>query len=394
MMYFSFILSPLVYALLGLSLCLIALIVVWYARRYCALRRCAMRCCNSEAGPHEGLAAATVVVYAHNDGAYLERFLPYLLNQNYPEYEVIVVNDSSVDNTAEVISNMLTRYDNLRQTFIPEGSRNVSRRKLAIMLGVKAARHELIVVTNANCCPPGPDWLMLMCRNFTPETDVVIGYSRPRYKKDRRFGRNYRVYDNVTDSVQYLSSDINGYPFRGTNDNLAYRRGTFFANNGFHRSLMLHYGDDDIFVNEIANAENTRVELCPDAIVTAYFDNYSQIHSELKLRHDFTAKRLRRWPFITSSIISFCQYANVAALAAAVALDYRNIFTVALAAMLLLALWITLICLFRGNARRLKAPRLHLGVPFYTYLRPIVNALYALRGYRMRESNFTWQRLK
>ena len=391
MISFSIILSPLVYGLLAFSLLLTVVIVVWHVRRYSAVRRCVAASGSDVA---ESLAPATVVVYAHNDGACLKRFLPYLLNQNYPNYEVIVVNDSSVDNSAEVISEMIANYDKLRQTFIPEGSRNVSRRKLAIMLGIKAARNELIVVTNANCCPPGPDWLMLMCRNFTPDTDVVIGYSRPRYKKDHKFGRNYRVYDNVTDSVQYLSSDINGYPFRGTNDNLAYRRSSFFANNGFHRSLMLHFGDDDLFVSEIARADNTRVELCPDSIVTAFHDNYSAVHSELKLRHDFTAKRLRRWPFISSSLISLCQYANVAALAAAVALAWCNVWVAGAAAVLLFSLWITLICLFRGNARRLKAPRLHVGVPFYIYLRPIVNAFYAIRGYRMRESNFTWQRLK
>lgn len=389
---FSIILSPIVYGLLALSLVLTAGIVVWHFRRYRAVRKCAAAC--AEEDNEVTLSPATVVVYAHNDGAYLEKFLPYLMNQNYPEYEVIVVNDSSVDNSSEVISQMLTRYDNLRQTFIPEGSRNVSRRKLAIMLGVKAAKHELIVVTNANCCPAGQDWLLLMCRNFTPDTDVVIGYSRPKYKKDRKFGKNYRVYDNVTDSVQYLSSDVNGYPFRGTNDNLAYRRSAFFANNGFHRSLMLHYGDDDLFVSEIANAENTRVELNPDAMMTACYGNYKAVHAELKLRHDFTAKRLRRWPFVSSSLISAMQYANVAALAAAVALDCHNLFIIGAAVLIFVLLWTVLIALFRGNAGRLKAPKLHIGIPLYAYMRPLVNALYAVRGYRMRESNFTWQRLR
>ena len=97
---------------------------------------------------------------------------------------------------------------------------------------------------------------------------------------------------------------------------------------------------------------------------------------------------------ISSSLISLCQYANVAALAAAIALAWCNVWVACAAAVLLISLWVTLICLFRGNARRLKAPKLHVGVPFYVYLRPIVNALYAIRGYRMRESNFTWQRLK
>lgn len=389
---FSIILSPWVYGLLALSLLMTIIIVWWTTHRYRTVRRCVSSCEYDDG--ETAAVKASVIVYAHNDGVYLERFLPYLLNQNYPDYEVIVVNDSSIDNTSEVISEMLTQYGNLRQTFIPEGSRNVSRRKLAIMLGVKAARGEVIVVTNANCCPASAEWLRLMCRNFDDNTDVVIGYSHPKYKKDRKFGKHYRVYDNVTDSVQYLSSDINGYPFRGTNDNLAYRRSAFFANNGFHRSLMLHYGDDDLFVSEIANADNARVELNPDAMMTAYYANYKAVHAELKLRHDFTAKRLRRWPFVSSSLISLCQYINIVAIVTAIVCDYHNLFTIAVAVLMLIALWTTIIMLFRGNAKRLKAPLLHIGVPFYAYLRPLVNALYALRGYRMRESNFTWQRLK
>lgn len=391
-MHFSILLSEEVCALLGVALVLCVAVIVWTARRHNAIKRAVAASENDETT--DTLAPATVVVYCHNQGAQLQRFLPYLLNQNYPKYEVIVVNDSSIDNTAEVISNFLVEYSNLRQTFIPDGSRNVSRRKLAIMLGIKAAHNELIVVTNANCCPAGPNWLMSMCRNFAEGTDVVIGYAAPRYKKDKRFGANFRVYDTVTESVQYLACDVNGYPFRGTNCNLAYRRSTFFANNGFQRTVMLHYGDDDLFVSEIANADNTRVELSSDSMMTVFYNDYKAEHAELKLRHAFTAKQLRRWPFISSSIISACQYLAMGAMAAAVALDWRNILTISTAAVLLIAYWTTIIMLFRGNAKRLKAPKLHIGVPFYSLWRPVVNMRYTLKGYRLRETNFTWQRLK
>ena len=111
MISFSIILSPLVYGLLAFSLLLTVVIVVWHVRRYSAVRRCVAASGSDVA---ESLAPATVVVYAHNDGACLKRFLPYLLNQNYPNYEVIVVNDSSVDNSAEVISEMIANYDKLR----------------------------------------------------------------------------------------------------------------------------------------------------------------------------------------------------------------------------------------------------------------------------------------
>ncbi len=393
MMQFSLTISPVVCALLGVALLLSIVIIVWKSRRRSAVKRASQASEEASEGV-EGLAPATIVVYAHNNGAHLQRFLPYLLNQNYPKYEVIVINDSSVDNTAEVISDFLMQYPNLRQTFIPDGSRNVSRRKLAIMLGIKAARYELIVVTNANCCPAGPNWLLNMCRNFKDGTDVVIGYSHPRYKGDKVFGKNFRVYDNVTDSVQYLASAVNGYPYRGTNDNLAYRRSTFFANNGFQKTVMLHYGDDDLFVSEIANADNTHVELSSDSMMVSYRTDFKAEHAELKLRHDFTAKSLCRWPFITTGFISAAHYVVLGCLIAAVALSFKQILPFAIALVILLSLWITLIVQFRANARRLKAPRLLFGIPFYALWRPLVNLKFKMRGRTMRESNYTWQRLR
>lgn len=392
MMHFSLALSVEVYALLAAAFVLCLTVIVWTSRRYLAIKRAANESENAETP--ETLLGASVVVYARNHGVYLKNFLPSLLNQDYPNYEVIVVNDASDDDTANVISNFLVEYKNLRQTFVPENSRNVSRRKLAIMLGVKAARNELIVVTNGNCCPAGADWLRRICRNFTEGVDVVIGYAHPRYNKDKRFGAGFRVYDSITETVQYLASDVNGYPIRGTNCNLAYRRSAFFANNGFQKNVMLHFGDDDIFVSEIANADNTRVELSEDSMMTACYNNYRNAHDDLKLRHAFTARMLRRWPFVSSSIISACQYLGLACLAAAVAFDYLNITTIVAAAVILIAYWAVLIILFRGNAKRLKAPRLHISVPFYSLIRPLVNCYYTIKGIRVRESNFTWQRLK
>ena len=126
MMHFSILLSLEVCVLLGAALLLCVVVVVWTARRHNAIKRASAA--SESAETTDTLAPATVIVYCHNQGAQLQRFLPYLLNQNYPKYEVIVVNDSSIDNTAEVISNFLVEYSNLRQTFIPDGSRNVSRR--------------------------------------------------------------------------------------------------------------------------------------------------------------------------------------------------------------------------------------------------------------------------
>lgn len=389
---------PDVWALALLATALVASVatVVMQARRCYAVRRAAQGTVCAEDG-HQPTLKATIVVYAHNDATNLERFLPYLLNQDYPDFEVIVVNGCSTDNTPEIMARFQAQYGaiRLRQTFVPESSRNVSQRKLAIMLGVKAALGDIIVVTNANCRPDGPQWLGMMCSKMVPGTDVVIGYAHPNYKKDRSAGRGYRVYDIVSESVQYLSCAMRGHAMRGTNSNLAYRRSAFFANNGFSKTMSLHYGDDDLFVSELAAAGGVRVQLEPEAVMTVYHKHPKRSHHELKLRHGFTSRGLRRWPFIASSLASAGYCLAHLALIGAVVRDCANGLTLTAAATILILLWAAQMVMFHINCHSLSAAPCRWPLaPLYALWRPWVNALFALRGHAQRESNYTWHRLK
>ena len=119
--------------------------------------------------------------------------------------------------------------------------------------------------TNANCRVMSDQWLRTMMRNFVPGTDVVLGFSHYRYRKDTSAGRYFRVFDSVVTSLQWVGSAIKGKPYRGISDNLAYRRQLFFDHAGFSESLELRYGDDDVFVSAIATGDNTRLELAPES---------------------------------------------------------------------------------------------------------------------------------
>ena len=123
--------------------------------------------------------ALSVIVYAQNDAENLIQFMPRILNQDYPQFEVIVVSDDSTDDSKDILTSLQAQYDNLYFTYVPEGSRNLSHKKLALTLGIKAARYDIVVFTNANCCPPDNQWLASIARNFVPGTDIVLGYTSP-----------------------------------------------------------------------------------------------------------------------------------------------------------------------------------------------------------------------
>lgn len=379
-----------VYALLGLALLLTILCAVALWRKASRLRRFATDEAEREYLPEEALPGVSVVVYAHNDCENLERFLPLLLHQDYPDFEVVVVDDASFDGTHDLLGELLPHFGNMRVTFAPEATRSLSRKKLSLTIGIKAAKKEVVLLTNANCRAMSDQWLRTMARNFVPGTDVVLGFSHYRYRKDTGAGRHFRVFDSVVTSLQWVCSAICGRPYRGIGDNLAYRRKVFFSHSGFSKSLELRYGDDDVFVDEIATGANTRMELAPESQMQTYYENVPKAHHLLKLRRDFTSKRLTvTAPFRVQAALSCANYLRLAALAAAVALDYTNVFTLAAVAFLLLLSWVMMILPFNRCCQRLQAPGLTFSVPLFYAWRPVANLYFRAIGVASRKSNLT-----
>ncbi|MDO5395589.1 MAG: glycosyltransferase, partial [Bacteroidales bacterium] len=221
-----------------------------------------------------GTEPASIVVYAQDEAESLTRLLHQLLGQRYaPGFEVIVVNEGGSEATADAVTALAVSHSNLYLTYTPDGARNLSRKKLALMLGIKAARHRVVVQTVATACIESPYWLASIMRHFADtSTEVVLGNAMPA-ATDNGLGSRRRAFDFAASATSWLTSAIAGHPYRGTEYNIAYTRDIFFRNKGFSRSLNLRYGDDDIFISEIANGANTAVELSPDGLVRMAFHN-------------------------------------------------------------------------------------------------------------------------
>ena len=206
----------------------------------------------------------SVVICARDEEENLRKFLPLILEQDYPEYEVIVVNDASMDYTDDYLSLMTKQHPNLHTTFVPAGATNMSTKKLGLTLGIKAARYDLLLFTDADCMPEGRNWIASMARNFTPTTEFVLGYGG--YLKKKGLLNTLIKYDTLFIALQYMGMAIARRPYMGVGRNLAYRSATFFRMKGFASTLHLQSGDDDLMINRGATSENTAVEISPESV--------------------------------------------------------------------------------------------------------------------------------
>jgi poly-beta-1,6-N-acetyl-D-glucosamine synthase len=205
----------------------------------------------------------SVIICARNEAENLDKNLPFILTQEHADYEVIVVNDCSNDNTEFVLLKYQKEYKNLRSTTITEDKKFSHGKKLALTIGIKAAKHENIVLTDADCRPVTNQWLSKISKRFTGNVSIVLGYGR--YSKKKGFLNNYIRYDTVWIALQYLSFALIGWPYMGVGRNMAYKKSLFFAKKGFANHYHLLSGDDDLFVNENANKDNTTIEISPES---------------------------------------------------------------------------------------------------------------------------------
>lgn len=203
----------------------------------------------------------SVIITVHDQAQDLENHLPIILSQDYePGYEVIVVDESSTDDTEDVLNRMKQHCKNLYTTFIPESSHYLSRRKLALTLGVKAAKNEWLVFTDADCQPESDQWLKAIAKQCTDQTDIVLGYTRYENKTPL-----YWRFERLISQWRLMKMATKGMAYRYNGNNLAVRKSIFMKHNGFLKNLKYLRGEYDFMVNEYAQPNRTAIALEPDA---------------------------------------------------------------------------------------------------------------------------------
>ncbi len=205
----------------------------------------------------------SVIICARDEEENLRKYLPLILEQEYPDFEVVVINDCSRDGTEKYLDELREEYPVLKYTTIKEDKKFRHGKKLALTIGIKAAKNDLLLLTDADCRPESSRWLELMQRNFSNGTDIVLGYGG--YSETKGLLNTIIRFETLYIAIQYFNYALAGTPYMGVGRNLAYRKVVFFENKGFARHSHLVSGDDDLFVNEVAARRNTRIEISQES---------------------------------------------------------------------------------------------------------------------------------
>ncbi|MDB5030722.1 MAG: transrane glycosyltransferase [Mucilaginibacter sp.] len=207
----------------------------------------------------------SVIISARNEAKNLNENLPSILQQNYPDFEVVVINDCSYDSSDVVLEVLKETYPHLKIVTITEHERFKTGKKFALTLGIKAAKNEHLIFTDADCRPASSSWITRMAAHFNNEVHIVLGYSP--YYKTGNFLNSIIRFETLKTAINYLSAALNGDAYMGIGRNLGYTKTLFFANKGFAAHMHVMSGDDDLFVNQNATATNTDIEIHQDAFV-------------------------------------------------------------------------------------------------------------------------------
>ena len=199
----------------------------------------------------------SVIVCAHNELENLKTLIPKLLSQEHNDFEVIIVDDRSDDGTYDFL--LENKSDKLKFARVDQVHDHINAKKFALTMGIKAASNDILLMTDADCEPPSPQWIKEMTGSFTKETDFVLGISP--YQKAKGLLNQFIQFETQWTAMNYVGFALTGNPYMAVGRNLAYRKSVFLNNKGFSKIQHITGGDDDLFVNELANKKNTRLAI-------------------------------------------------------------------------------------------------------------------------------------
>lgn len=205
----------------------------------------------------------SIIVAARNEEENLLKNIPELLSLDYPEYEVIVVDDCSKDGTQDVLRAFSKSYSNFKVTRVVENNNFMGGKKIAITLGIKAAKYDTLVFTDADCRPASKNWLYKIAESYAMNKSIVLGIGK--YDYEPGLLSKFIRFDTLHIAMQYIGSAISGVPYMGVGRNLSYTKQLYFKSKGFANHMHIKSGDDDLFVNELATSKNVGVAIHPDS---------------------------------------------------------------------------------------------------------------------------------
>ena len=331
----------------------------------------------------------SVIIVAKNAASDLQKNLPAILEQDYPNFEVIVIYEQLTDeNCEETLKILQEKYPHLYHSFIPNSARYISHKKLGITMGIKASHHEWVIFTEPNCKPSSNQWLRKMASNFTPDTDIVLGYSN--YEEAKGWFNRKITFDTLLSSMRYLGMAINGHPYMGCGRNLAYRKSLYYNQKGFTNHLNLQRGEDDLFINQVTTANNTRVEASSESVMRITTPHYPKSWKEEKLSYVTTSRHFKGTAqyLIGGESCSRLLFLACVLVCIVFGIIKQDWIMVGIASLLWVLRFILQVVVFRKTSIALNERKFIFTLPLFDWMQPLWNLGFKLQQRFIRKDEF------
>lgn len=232
----------------------------------------------------------SIVICSRDEAGNLANNLPGVLVQDYKTtHEVIVVNDNSFDDSKYLLEELKKTFKQLYVIELIQEAKLIPGKKYPLAVGIKSAKHEIVLLTDADCIPASEFWIQSMQSVYADEkTEIVLGYS-PYHKQKTLLNKLIR-WETFHSAIQYLSYAMAGIPYMGVGRNLSYKKAVFLRHKGFSSHNNIPGGDDDLFINMAANKKNTKINLNPDSFTLSKPAQSFKQWIRQKNRHYSTSK--------------------------------------------------------------------------------------------------------
>ena len=235
----------------------------------------------------------SIIVCAKNEIKNLKQNLPLLLAQKYFNFEVVVVNDQSTDNSFSYLDSLSKKHSNLNIVNIDNFVNHSEGKKFALTLGIKTTKYDYLLLTDADCKPDSNEWVKKMSRNFN-KSDIILGFGA--YKNKQSLLNKIIRYDTFNVAQQYLSFSLRDNTYMGVGRNLGYKKSLFFDNKGFASHIHIPSGDDDLFIQEISKNKKVSIEIDINSHTTSEVSGSLNEWIYQKRRHLSTSP-MYKWKF-------------------------------------------------------------------------------------------------
>lgn len=231
------------------------------------------------------------MIAARNEAENLSQNLDRFLSQNYRSYEIVIANDNSTDNTAQIVANFTSDNDNIRVVDVERKDAHFPGKKNALTKAIGTVKSEVLLFTDADCEPASDSWIQKMQSLLDSTHTVGLGFSP--FKKVPGFLNAWIRFEGVYTAIQYFSLALRGLPYMGIGRNLIYRKVLFDQAGGFTSHQDLLSGDDDLFINQVATKDNVAITVDPDTFVYTEGAMTWSAYFRQKRRHLSTGTRYR-----------------------------------------------------------------------------------------------------